>query len=125
MTAVKKKIAEAQSSIRILREAWPFMTHPKWIVHLKRWCDSYQKQLKERTTEVMKDELVQQLQTELDLRKAAYDEAEAQYDEEIDTLLKTRNELRKQLCAALADKADLQAKLAEAYATIAWLRAGR
>jgi len=110
MTAVKVKIAEVQSSIRILREAWPFMTHPKWIVHLKRWCDSYQKQLKERTAEVMKDELVQQLQTELDLRKAAYDEAEAQYDEE-------STELRHEL-------AGVYAKNAELWATLAKLRAG-
>lgn len=110
MTAVKVKIAEVQSSIRILREAWPFMTHPKWIVHLKRWCDSYQRQLKERTAEVMKDELVQQLRTELDLRKTAYDEAEAQYDEEITDL---RHEL-----------AGVYAKNAELWATLARLRAG-
>lgn len=106
MTAIKKKIARVQSSIGFFRvQLWPYYKHPRWILGLERERDYFRSIVETYTRETMKDEFVEQLQTELSARKAAYDEAEEQFDEEIE-------ELRQELATVYAKNADLWARIA-------------
>lgn len=110
MTAIKKKIARVQSSVSFFREQlWPYYKHPRWLLHIIKERDYYLKIVKQYNEETFKDEVVLQLQTELQLRKAAYDEAEEQLDEEIE-------ELRQLLAEAYAEIAALWARIAKLLA---------
>ena len=106
MTAVKEKFARVQSSVRFFREQlWPYYKHPRWILRLEKERDYYRSIVETYTREALRDEFVEQLQTELSARKAAYDEAEEQFDEEIE-------ELRQELATVYAKNADLWARIA-------------
>ena len=106
MTAIKKKIARVQSSIGFFRvQLWPYYKHPRWILGLERERDYYRNIVETYTREALRDEFVEQLQTELSARKAAYDEAEEQFDAEIE-------ELRQELAEAYAKNAGLWARIA-------------
>ena len=106
MTAIKKKFANVQF---FLKEVWPYYKHPRWILRLERDRDYYRSIVENYTREALRDEIVEQLQTELNARKVAYDEAEAQFDEEID-------ELRQELATVYAQNADLWARIARLLA---------
>lgn len=106
MTAIKKKIARVQSRVSFFREhLWPYYKRPRWILRLEKERDYYRSIVENYSRETFKDEIVLQLQTELQLRKAAYDEAEEQFDEEID-------DLRQELATVYAQNADLWARIA-------------
>jgi hypothetical protein len=110
MTAVKKKFAKVQSSVSFFRcWLWPYYKHPRWLLHIIKERDYYLKIVKQYNEETFKDEVVLQLQTELNARKAAYDEAEAQFDEEIE-------DLRQELATVYAKNADLWARIAQLLA---------
>ncbi len=106
MTAVKKKIADVHSRVSFfLKEVWPYYKHPHWILRLERDRNYYRSIVENYTREALRDEMVEQLQTELSARKMAYDEAEEQFDEEIE-------DLRQELAAVYAKNADLWARIA-------------
>ncbi len=106
MSAIKKKFARVQSSVSFFREQlWPYYKHPRWILRLEKERDYYRNIVETYTREALRDEFVEQLQTELSARKVAYDEAEEQFDEEIE-------ELRQLLAEAYAKNADLWARIA-------------
>lgn len=110
MTAIKKKIARVQSCVSFFRvQLWPYYKHPRWILGLENERNYYRKIVETYDRETFKDEVVLQLQTELSARKVAYDEAEEQFDEEIE-------ELRKRLAEAYAKNADLWARIARLMA---------
>ena len=106
MTAIKKKFANVQF---FLKEVWPYYKHPRWILRLERDRDYYRSIVENYTREALRDEIVEQLQTELSARKAAYDEAEEQFDEEIE-------DLRQELATVYAKNADLWARIAKLLA---------
>lgn len=106
MTAIKKKFANVQF---FLKEVWPYYKHPRWILRLERDRDYYRKIVETYDRETFKDEVILQLQTELRARKVAYDEAEAQFDEEIE-------DLRLELATVYAKNADLWARIAQLLA---------
>ena len=110
MTAIKKKIARVQYSVSFFREQlWPYYRHPRWILRLEKERDYYRSIVETYTREALRDEFVEQLQTELSARKVAYDEAEEQFDEEID-------DLRQELATVYAKNADLWARIAKLLA---------
>ena len=110
MSAIKKKIARVQSSIGFFRvQLWPYYKHPRWILGLEKERDYYRSIVETYTREALRDEFVEQLQTELSARKVAYDEAETQFDEEIE-------DLRQELATAYAKNAYLWAKIAKLLA---------
>lgn len=110
MTAIKKKFAKVQSSVSFFREQlWPYYRHPRWILHLEKERDYYRSIVETYTREALRDEFVEQLQTELSARKVAYDEAEEQFDEEIE-------DLRQELATVYAKNADLWARIAKLLA---------
>ena len=110
MTAIKKKIARLQSSIGFFREQlWPYYKHPRWILRLEKERDYYRSIVETYTREALRDEFVEQLQTELSARKVAYNEAEEQFDEEIE-------DLRQELATVYAKNADLWARIAQLLA---------
>ena len=110
MTAIKKKIARVQSSIGFFRaQLWPYYRHPRWILGLENERNYYRKIVETYDRETFKDKVFLQLQTELSARKAAYDEAEEQFDEEIE-------DLRQELATVYAKNADLWARIAQLLA---------
>ena len=130
-----------EDRLDMIREVWPYLTHPYRISKLidEKWF--WIEQFEDVSVESLRDERVRQLQDELRDRKAAYDEAEQQYDSDLaeieadfqkalNFVLGENRELRaevdnlKQLLAAsYAKNAELSAQRAAAIAETEYLRA--
>ena len=117
MTALKKKFADVHSRASFFfKEVWPYYRHPRWILRLEKDRNYYRSIVENYTEKTFKDEVVQQLQTELHARKMAYDGAEEQFEEEINDLLDEIDDLKQKLATVYAQNADLWAKIAQMMA---------
>lgn len=121
--------AKLKDRVDLIKEVWPYLRHPYKIAQLQDAAQYWRDRLAENSVEALKDAYVQSLKDELADRKKAYDEAEAQYDADFDSLVEDYEYRIKSyadhIVALRGDIKELEAELSDAYAEIAVCNADR